>query len=680
MKQLFVLLYLTSIPLLGQKPKSYQVVTGGLIEKIISSPTPKAPVNLAVVPFTATVSSVQNSKAFGEYLTETIIGSLSGHPEKLKLFERTRMDAILKEHEFILTDLMKPAAALKIGQLAPIDALLSGTYTKLKSYVDVSARLMDVTSGEIMASYTGRIKMNKNLAMLFQQNETSNNAGGSAVSNNSPPVTVTVNNTVNTGTTTAKTKEEICKEKVNEFKPLLHDLSTTEKINTVAQEAMKTPFDNLCGRLHYDVMNYFTRYKIDHPAYHRFLLSTLDSIAYPAGDDRAIEIIRYAASDGRIDEQEWNSGLSCMARTGNYWLSNYVNYLLAKPTAENQATSEARIKAYFSLASSEKLGLPRPISYEMAFIEMMEGLKSNQPLRQHVYEIYALRLTLDDKTKATIFSELSAMYKEETSPQRKTELIGWLADFVNAYEYPKAHEQLYDFAWNFKLSPYEQYNAEKRKEYPEPDLKLLTAKSRDKFSRYATLSPYTSQAEDRINFCVTYQIPVPGVIPTLAEAETILKGTHLDEQLKVMKLLVLMNDQPKIIEASIVSLFSKRSLEDRGKMEEIQTLAIQVLGNTKTSDKKAIDFMLSVLPHYGNDTEAAKETLVKIGKPAVGALAARLDKTTDQDGGLQFQLITILGKMGKAAQSAEKSIQRVLALTRNSDVKYAAEAALQEIK
>ena len=50
---------------------------------------------------------------------------------------------------------------------------------------------------------------------------------------------------------------------------------------------------------------------------------------------------------------------------------------------------------------------------------MMEGLKSNQPLRQYVYETYSSRLVTDDKLKATLFSELSSMYKEETQPQRK---------------------------------------------------------------------------------------------------------------------------------------------------------------------------------------------------------------------------------------------------------------------
>ena len=101
--------------LFAQKPKSYSTVTRELTEKILATTNQEKPLHLAVAPLTATSVSLQNSKAFGEYLTETIIGSLSGYPTKLKLFERTRMDAILKEQEFILTDLMKPAAAFKIG-------------------------------------------------------------------------------------------------------------------------------------------------------------------------------------------------------------------------------------------------------------------------------------------------------------------------------------------------------------------------------------------------------------------------------------------------------------------------------------------------------------------------------------------------------------------------------------
>ncbi|MCW5911420.1 MAG: hypothetical protein KIT62_10115 [Cyclobacteriaceae bacterium] len=661
-----------TLQLYAQKPKSYPAVTQELAAKILAAPAPKAPQSLAVVPFTATASS-QQSKAFGEYLTETIIGSISGQPDRLKLFERTRMDAILKEYEFILTDLMKPAAALQIGQLAPIDAILSGTYTKLKSYIEVSARVIDVTSGEITVSYVGRIKMNKNMATLFAQPDASVQPADKSKGNT---VQITFNG--NTGNTPSKTQAEICKEKAEAFRPHLNDLSTSEKISAVVNEAVKTPFDKVCGKLHYDVMFAFMRFKLDPGLYKSFLLGTLDTIAYPYGDDRAYEIVRYLTNDNHTDAREWQAGFAAMSRVGNYYLSNYITQLIGKADAP-EAEQKNRIAQYFDLAAQNKLGLPRPVPFEFAYVEMMEGLSKNQPLRQHVFETYSPRLSPDDKLKATLFSELSSMYKEEPDPQRKTELIGWLAAFVNANEYPKAHEQLYDFAWHFKMTYSEATNAVIRKEYPEADLRVLTQRCRDKFSGYALLTPYPSQRDDRINFCVKYNIAIPGVIPTLEEADVILKGNNITEQLRVMKLLVLMDTPPVKLENTLIALLSKKSLEDRTALSQVQTLAISVLGNCKTGNAKAIEFMISVLPHYGNDTEAAKEALVKIGKPAVKALTARLDKTTDQEGGLQYQLITLLGKIGKDAAIAEKSIQRVLTITRNNDVRYAAEAALQAI-
>ncbi|MBL7847304.1 MAG: hypothetical protein JNL40_07540 [Cyclobacteriaceae bacterium] len=675
MSRLLIPLLFCSLTLQAQKARNYSVVTAELADKVINAPQPASPVRLAVVPFTATAASTQASTQFGEYLTETVIGLLGNHPDKVKLFERTRLDAILKEHEFILTDLMKPAAALKIGQLAPIDALLSGTYTKLKSYTDVSARLIDVASGEILVSYNGRIKMNKNLAALFP-------AAGAvatpAVQPTTVPVQVTIQNTTTPTPTAARTKEDICKEKVNDFKSRLNDLSTKEKIDVVVQEAMKTPFDNLCGQLHYHVMYAFSRYSIDHPTYKQFLLQTLDTISFPANDDRAYEIVRFITADKKLDDTEWKASLHAVSRVGNYSLSNYLNYLLAKPETDF-AVSTSRIAEYFSLASSGKIGLPRPVTYETAFFEMMEGVKSNNPLSQHVYPTYSPRLKLDDKNQATLFSELHAMYKAETTAARKTEIMGWICEFVNGHEYPKAHEQLYDLAWDFNLTLNDARNREIRKDFPEADLKILAARCAEKFAQYVTLTPYPSQQEDRINFCVRNGIPVPGIIPTLDEAQQILSGTNLDEQLRVMKLLIQMGDRPKKIEPTIVSLFDKRSLEDRGKLDEIQTLAIGVLGNCRTSQTKAITHMIDVLPHYGNDTEAAKVALVQIGKPAVGPLIARLDKTTDQDGGLQYQLITLLGEIGPDAAPAEKSIRRVLEQNRNGDVRYAAEAALQAI-
>ncbi|GCC53187.1 hypothetical protein SanaruYs_34300 [Chryseotalea sanaruensis] len=682
MKYALLILIFCSGIVYGQKPRNYAVVTNELTQKLINVPVPKSPMRLGIVPFTATKSSIQNSPQFGEYLTETIMGQVGNYTSKVKLFERTRLDAILKEQELELSDLMKPAAALKIGQLAPIDVILSGTYTKLKTYVDVSARLLDVSSGEVLMSFAGRIKVDKNLATLFKEPTSKPTPDNTlpAQQVTSPAINVTINNANGVNETPKPSVADLCKIKVKEFRTKLSDLSTQQKIDAVASEAMQTAFDNSCGLLHFDVMYTFSRYKIQQGNYNRFLMQTLDTIAYPTKDDRALEIIRFLVNDEQLQEAEWESAFSAISRIGNYWLSNYLDYLLARPSNTAVDVSKTRIDDFFSVVSNGKLGLPLPISKETAYFEMMEGLKKNQGLRQYVYERYSKDLMLDDKHKATFFSELTSMYKEEENEVRKSEIIQWIAEFINQQDYPKASEQLYDFAWHFKLTTYEERNNEIKRDYPEAELKKLVELSRNRFAQYAVSTPYQSQQEDRLNFCVKYDIPVPGVIPTLEEAEKILKGSIVSEQLKVMKFLTLKDDAPRILEPTLVAFLAHKSLDERSDLLKAQTLAIEVLGNCKTTNRTAINFMIAALPNYGNDTEAAKDALVKIGKPAVAPLQARLDKTTIHEGGLQFQLITLLGKIGKDAAPATKSIQRILDSSTNKDVRYAAEAALQAIK
>jgi TolB-like protein len=675
MKRLLFLFAFFPISLFAQKAQKYQAVTQTLAEKITAAAGTKE-LHLAVVPFTATQSSTQKSQAFGEYLTESIIGSLGS--DHIRLFERTRMDAILKEQEFILTDLMKPSAALKVGQLAPIDAILSGTYTKLRSYIDVSARLIDVESGEITVSYSGRVKMNKNLAALFNNGAAVAETGAQQKTGKGGKQEINITFS-SPGGTTAKTKAEICKQRSEEMSSRLHDLTTDQKVDAVVTEAIKYPFEPSCFLLHYNVMSAFTRYKVESTRYKNFLIQTLDTIAFPSGDQRAPEIIYFFASDKNIDENEWKAGLRALSKVGNYTISTWIDHLVARADGE-LAPAQARLAAYMTLVADGKAGLPKPITYEMGFFELIEGTRHNLSLQHFIYQTYGSRLKLDDKSKATLFSALHTMYGEETDATRKAEALTWLTAFINQNEYPKAHEQLFSFAADFKLTLNNSRNEEINRQYPASDLKVLVEKCREKFSAYALLSEYTSQREDRIEFCVINNIPVPGVIPTMAEAEKILNGNDLDLQLGVMAMLTLMNDKPRAIEPAILGLLGKRSLEDRDKLSKIQTAAIIVLGNIKTSNVRAIDFMIAALPHYGNDTEAAKEALVKVGKPAVKQLTTALDKTTEHEGGLQYQLIVLLGRIGKDASSASRAIQRVLSSTRNNDVKYAAEAALQAVQ
>jgi hypothetical protein len=659
MKRTLFLLLFASSSLFAQKAKNYSVVTDELTSKIIATVPSGKSMHVAVVPFTSTDKS-----GFGEYVTETIIGSLTGQPDKIKVFERTRLDAILKEQQFILTDLMKPAAALKIGQFAPIDALLSGTYTKLKSYIDVNARLIDIASGEISVSFNGRIKMTKNLATLFNHD-----ASHALATTNSNPGELNVSVTNNSGNavtpTPKKTRREICEDHGQHMQSFIEDLTTDEQVNKAVNEAMKIPFEYNCDA-HLLLTHALTQYKIFNDPYKQFLLKGLDTLKYQYGDDRDRMIARYVSADDNVDEIEWTKCREAMKRLEPLEIRIFIENLIAAPSKPEFEAKEKWIAQYFDLANNNQLAVPRRMTFDEAFFTMLDGLKNNPRLREGVYTKYSGSLHTDDHAKSKLFSALRSVYNENESAHKPTTMM-LIVNFVNENEYPKAPDELYEFAIRLQSDS-------------DPNLAALVTNCRNQFSKYALRTEYNSQKEDRIEFCVINNIPIPGVIPTLDEANAILIGNNAAEQQRVMNILVLMNDRPKKLETSLVGLFDKRSLDDREKLADAQTNAIMVLGNIKTSSAKAIDYMITVLPHYGNDTEAAEKSLVQIGKPAVAALTSRLDKTTANDGGLQFQLISILGKIGRDAASAERSITRVLNSTSNSDIKYAAEAALQEFK
>jgi len=657
----------------AQKSKDYSAVINELAGKLQAAHLSDKPVRLAVVPLANTQSSYANR--FGEYVTESLISRLSDQPGKFKIFERKRLDAILKEDELILSDLMLPEAAQKIGKLAPIDALFSGTYTKLKTYVDVSARLIDVTSGEIMVSFSGRIKMTKNLRILFPiEDDTDENSTTLIVTQQ--PKEKTSDLTISKG----KSKEEQCQQYVKDFQVKLNDLSTKERVDAVVKEAMKTPFDNQwCGKLHYEMLYSLQRFKIKDSNYDVFLLATMDTIRYPSLDDRSYEIIRFLVRDSVVDAKEWKVGLKTISKIGDYTISTYAGYLLAR-TKSTLDESHERIDAYFQLANAQKIGLPKPIGYSQAFFEMMEGVRQNQALRKYVYEKYSSAVTLDVKSATTIYTTLHSMYQEEENRAEKTKIMNWIADFFLHHEDEKTHEHLYDMAGSFSLNSSEARNREIMADFPESDLKLLVERCKDKFSAYALKTPYPNQQEDRINFCVKYGIPIPGIIPTMSEAEVILSGNDLNEQLRVMKLLVQMKDRPKLLENTLVNLFTKRSLDDKATLNAIQSLAVIVLGNIRTTNSKAIDYMVAALGNFSQESDYATDALIYIRKPSVNALIKSLNSTTDQDGGLRYKIIVILGKIGTDAKAAVPSLKKLLNGNQNADVRYAVEAALQTIQ
>jgi TolB-like protein len=665
----------------AQKARPHQTIVNNMVEQVKSSlPQGKNQTRIAIVPFTNT--KTDEKIQYGDYLTETLIGKLAQNSNTFQLFERNRLDAILNENKLMLSGLMKPSEAIKIGELLPIDALFSGTYTKLKSYIEVNGRLLDVASGEILTSFSGRVKIDKNIAVLTQ------------------PLAIANQPNVNTVTTQTLPKEKIT-EPVSAtenacllqqtIKDKLADLSAEEKVNDLVNTAVTVPFDLACGKIHYDVISRLIRYKVDNKTYREFLLKTWVQIPHPSQDDRSLYILEYLALFNGIDDEEWKAWLAVITKV-EYYHYRYIS-LAFKNDAKDESQHKKlcnRIDEYFQLQKQSLLGKPTALTYNQCFFGFMQGLDNTAvSLSMYAYENYRDKITSESVNSVSQHMLiLNKLYEKNTDKAAKSKVMDWMIDYFRKFEYEKTADQLYDVAFRFAPEVPQEWNekmvAEKNKEKAEKflfdDLQKLIRACSDLFARYATQTPYPSQQQDRIIFCVRYQIPIAGVIPTMEEARIILKGNDLTEQERIVKLLLYMGTRPKVIENELIQFLNKKSIDQKEKLIDTQTDVMVILGNIKCEQPQAIKALIGTLmATETNQSAAAKKSLQQIGKPALPLLIERLKQTTIHDGGLRYQLIVLIGQNGSAAKQALPLLKKIYQETTNTDIRYAIEAAEQSI-
>lgn len=152
LKLAFVLLLFTAIPLSAQK-----TLTDGikdLATQISASATKEQKKRIAVLPFQELDGQ---STVLGTYLAEELLSHLVN--SGLKIVERGLLDKLLAEQKLQNTGAIDPATAKKVGQVAGVDAIVTGSVTDLQSNVGVNCRIIDTTTGEIFAA--AQVKITK---------------------------------------------------------------------------------------------------------------------------------------------------------------------------------------------------------------------------------------------------------------------------------------------------------------------------------------------------------------------------------------------------------------------------------------------------------------------------------------------------------------------------------------
>lgn len=119
---------------------------------------------IAVVDFTDLQGCVTE---LGRYMAEDVSVALVNNAKGFDVIDRTNLRVLMQEHKLVSTGIIDPATARKLGQVAGVDALVTGTIAPLSDSVHVSTKLLDTESAKVLGGITADIPRTKTVDDLL---------------------------------------------------------------------------------------------------------------------------------------------------------------------------------------------------------------------------------------------------------------------------------------------------------------------------------------------------------------------------------------------------------------------------------------------------------------------------------------------------------------------------------
>ncbi len=121
---------------------------------------------VAVIDFTDLQGNVTE---LGRFLAEELSITLADAGEGFEIVDRTHLKAILQEHKLSTTGLIDPQVARKLGQIAGVDALVTGTITPFGDSIRVAVKVLDTITAKVVSASSANIARTKAIEELLSR-------------------------------------------------------------------------------------------------------------------------------------------------------------------------------------------------------------------------------------------------------------------------------------------------------------------------------------------------------------------------------------------------------------------------------------------------------------------------------------------------------------------------------
>ncbi|MEM2174763.1 MAG: Ig-like domain-containing protein [Candidatus Micrarchaeia archaeon] len=109
------------------------------------------------------MDSKKDISEFGIAVVEKLIIYLISFSKDYVVIDRSHLQSILKEHKLALIGLTEPENIKKLGQVSGVDALVVGTITEKYDTIEITAKILDVSTAEVKGGYSISIYKTKSI-------------------------------------------------------------------------------------------------------------------------------------------------------------------------------------------------------------------------------------------------------------------------------------------------------------------------------------------------------------------------------------------------------------------------------------------------------------------------------------------------------------------------------------
>jgi TolB-like protein len=140
--------------------------------------------SVAVVDFTDLQGNVTE---LGRFVAEQISVALAASGKPFEVVERTHLKALLKEHRLADSGVIDPQTARKLGQIAGVEALVTGTLTPFGDSVNLSVKALDAATARLLGAASADIPKTKAIDELLSKGIGTTTGAPTATSATSSP-------------------------------------------------------------------------------------------------------------------------------------------------------------------------------------------------------------------------------------------------------------------------------------------------------------------------------------------------------------------------------------------------------------------------------------------------------------------------------------------------------------